>query len=51
MILPELVEVIPIDDMDTSVTYVAAWKKEILNPAALLFLNVLREHFPDGENL
>ncbi|MCI9576747.1 MAG: LysR family transcriptional regulator [Clostridiales bacterium] len=50
MILPELVEVIPIDDMDTSVTYVAAWKKEILNPAALLFLNILRERFPDDEN-
>lgn len=42
-VLPELLTVLPIDDMDTSITYVAAWKKELLNPAAALFLAVLRE--------
>ncbi|MDD5953242.1 MAG: LysR family transcriptional regulator [Oscillospiraceae bacterium] len=42
-VLPDLVSVLPIDDMDTSITYVAAWKKELLNPAAALFLEVLRE--------
>ncbi len=45
-IFPSLVDVIPIDDMDTSITYVAAWKKEMLNPAAVLFLDVMRETLP-----
>lgn len=42
-IFPSLVGVLPMDDMDTSITYVAAWKKEMLNPAAILFLQVMRE--------
>ena len=42
MILPELVRVLPIDEMDTGVPYVVAWKKELLNPAASLFLDVVR---------
>lgn len=46
-VLPELVTVIPIDDMDTSISYVAAWKKELRNPAAVLFLDVLRETLDD----
>lgn len=46
IIFPSLVDAIPIDDMDTSITYVAAWKKEMLNPAAVLFLDVMRETLP-----
>ncbi len=42
MILPSLIDVIPIDDMDTSIPYIVAWKKELLNPAAPLFLKVIQ---------
>lgn len=41
--MSDLVTVIPINDMDTTITYAAAWKKELLNPAAKLFLNILKE--------
>lgn len=36
-------EVVPIRDMDASITYAMAWKKSLLNPAARLFLSVVRE--------
>jgi DNA-binding transcriptional LysR family regulator len=45
-ILPELVSILPITDMDTALSYGIAWKKELLNPAAVLFLEVLREILP-----
>jgi hypothetical protein len=32
--------------MDTTLSYGIAWKKELLNPAAVLFLEVLREILP-----
>jgi len=35
--------VVPIRDMDASITYAMAWKKSLLNPAARLFLEVVRE--------
>lgn len=36
-------DVIPLEDLDASITCAAAWKKSLLNPAASLFLNILRE--------
>lgn len=46
LLLPELVDVIPIEEIDTSMTYAVAWKKEILNPAAALFLQLMQELLP-----
>lgn len=37
-------EVIPIDDLNASITCVAAWKRFLLNPAAVLFLGIIHEH-------
>lgn len=42
-LLSERIAVLPIDDMDTTIPYAAAWKKELLNPAAKLFLSILQE--------
>ena len=39
----DFLRVIPIEDLDASITCAAAWKKSMLNPAAALFLNVLKE--------
>ena len=41
--LPASLEVLPLDDLDASITCVAAWKKSLLNPAATLFLEVIRQ--------
>jgi DNA-binding transcriptional LysR family regulator len=37
------VDIIPIDDMDTHRTYIAAWPRKTTNPAAALFLEVIKE--------
>ena len=39
----DFLRVKPIEDLDASITCAAAWKKSMLNPAAALFLNVLKE--------
>lgn len=46
------VDVIPITDMDTSRSYIAAWRADGRNPSVRLFLDVLRGCVsPDGEAL
>ena len=39
------ISTLPIPDPDTSRTYIAAWPHQLLNPAAKLFLQVVKEHF------
>ncbi|MCD7861446.1 MAG: LysR family transcriptional regulator [Oscillospiraceae bacterium] len=41
---PGAVEVLPLPDMDEPLVYAAAWKRALCNPAARLFLDVLRRH-------
>lgn len=43
MLFASSVDVIPIDDMDTSRSYIAAWRTDSRNPSVRLFLDVLRE--------
>jgi DNA-binding transcriptional LysR family regulator len=40
---PNSVDIIPITDMDTHRTYIAAWPRKITNPSAPLFLEVVKE--------
>jgi DNA-binding transcriptional LysR family regulator len=40
---PKSVDIIPIADSDTHRTYIAAWPHKVTNPAAPLFLEVVRE--------
>lgn len=40
---PNTVDIIPITDMDTHRTYIAAWPRQASNPASDLFLEVVRE--------
>jgi DNA-binding transcriptional LysR family regulator len=40
---PNAVDIIPIEGMDTHRTYIAAWPRKSANPAAALFLEVIRE--------
>lgn len=39
--MPDTLDVIPLDE---EITYAAAWKRSLLNPAAALFLNIIKEH-------
>ena len=43
-VFPNALDILPIDDMDASITYGVAWKKSLLNPAASLFLGVIKQH-------
>ena len=45
--LDDFLQVIPIEDLDASITCAAAWKRSLLNPAASLFLSVLKEKGSD----
>lgn len=45
--LPASLEFIPIDDLDASITCAAAWKRSLLNPAASLFLDIIRQQAPE----
>lgn len=38
-----LVDIVPIDSSNASITCAAAWRKSLLNPAAALFLDILQE--------
>lgn len=40
---PNSVDILPIGDMETSRTYIAAWPRKQANPSARLFLEVVRE--------
>ncbi|SHI11151.1 DNA-binding transcriptional regulator, LysR family [Sporobacter termitidis DSM 10068] len=40
---PNSVDIIPIADMDTHRTYIAAWPRRVTNPSAALFLEIVRE--------
>jgi DNA-binding transcriptional LysR family regulator len=40
---PNSVDIIPITDMDTHRTYIAAWPRKTTNPSSSLFLEVVRE--------
>jgi DNA-binding transcriptional LysR family regulator len=40
---PNSVDIIPIADMDTHRTYIAAWPRKVTNPSSALFLAVIRE--------
>lgn len=39
--MPDALDVIP---LDAEITYAAAWKRSLLNPAAPLFLNIIKQH-------
>lgn len=41
--LPSMVDILPIDDLNASITCAVTWKKSLLNPAAALFLDILKE--------
>ena len=43
-IMPDALDTIPIDEMDTTISYGVVWKKSLLNPAASLFLKILQQH-------
>jgi DNA-binding transcriptional LysR family regulator len=41
---PNSLDIIPIEDMNTDREYIAAWPKQMKNPSAKLFLEVVREY-------
>ncbi len=41
--LPDLLEIIPLPNMNTELVYSMAWKRSLLNPAARRFLDTVRE--------
>lgn len=41
---PNSLDIIPIEDMDTDREYIAAWPKNLVNPSAKLFLEVVKEY-------
>lgn len=43
----DVVDMVRIENKAVSLLYAVAWKKSLLNPAALLFLEVIREIAPD----
>ena len=43
-------EVYPIDDVDTSIAYVVAWKKNIANPVARLFIESVKRYCQEEED-
>lgn len=40
-------EILPLPGMDAPISYALTWKKALLNPAAHLFLEIVREHCPN----
>lgn len=42
----DIVDIIQIENEAVALSYAAAWKKSLLNPAALLFLEIIREKAP-----
>ncbi len=49
-IMRSWLDILPLPDMEEPITYAMAWKKSLLNPAAKLFLDVVREQLADSEN-
>jgi len=46
---PNSLDIIPIEDMDTDRQYIAAWPKNMVNPSAKLFLEVVKEYTQRGK--
>jgi DNA-binding transcriptional LysR family regulator len=44
--LPDAVDVIPLDTEGPEIDYVCAWPKQSKNPCSKIFLEVIREYFP-----
>ena len=44
---PNSLDIIPIEDMNTDRTYIAAWPKQLSNPSAKLFLEVVRDYIAE----
>lgn len=42
-IMREWLDILPLPDMEDPITYAMVWKKSLLNPAAALFLDVVKE--------
>ena len=45
---PNSLDIIPIEDMNTDRVYVAAWPRQMTNPSAKLFLDVVKEYIGKG---
>ncbi len=45
-ILPDAVDVIPLDSKGTEIQYICAWPRQSRNPCSKLFLDVVREYVP-----
>ena len=48
-VLPDRLDALPLPDMEEPITYAMAWKRSLLNPAARLFLETVREHTANTE--
>ena len=46
-LLRDWLDVLPLPDMEGPITYAMVWKKSLLNPAARLFLETVREHIAE----
>lgn len=44
-------DILPIEDADTSIAYVMAWKKDIANPAAKLFMEAVKKYAKGEDNV
>ncbi len=44
-------DILPIEDADTSIAYVMAWKKDIANPAAKLFMEGVKKYAKGEDNV
>lgn len=47
----EFTEIYPIDEIDTGIAYVMAWKKNIVNPAAKLFMEGVKKYAMGDDNV
>lgn len=47
----EYTDIFPVEDADTSVAYVMAWGKNIANPAAKLFIEVVKKYAKGEDNV
>lgn len=47
-IMRDWLDILPLPDMEEPITYAMAWKKSLLNPAAKLFLDVVKEQVAKG---
>ena len=47
--LSDTVDIVPLDIPGAEITYVCAWPKDLLNPSAKLFLDVMRNYFTSSD--